>query len=62
MRFTGTVRSSFNDDDGYASDNDEWKVSMLDKCIDSWFGRHSSSDVMRQGTENEDFALQRLSH
>ncbi len=35
---------------------------MLDKCIDSWFGRHSSSDVMRQGTKNEDFVLQRLSH
>ena len=33
---------------------------MLDKCIDSWFGRHSSSDNMRQGTENENFVLQRL--
>ena len=49
MRFTGTVGSSFNDDDGYASDDDDWKVSMLDKCIGSWFGRHASSDVMRQG-------------
>mgnify|MGYP006157597089 CR=1 FL=1 len=58
MRFTGTVGSSFNDDDGYASDDDDWKVSMLDKCIGSWFGRHASSDVMRQGTENEDFVLQ----
>jgi hypothetical protein len=61
MRFTGTVGSSFNDDDGYASDDDDWKVSMLDKCIDSWFGRHASSDVMRQGTENESYVLQRLS-
>jgi hypothetical protein len=33
---------------------------MLDKCIDSWFGRHASSDVMRQGTENENYVLQRL--
>jgi hypothetical protein len=62
MRFTGAVGSSFNDDHIYASDDDKWKVTMLDKCIDSWFGRHSSSDVMRPGTKNEDFVLQRLSH
>ena len=62
MRFTGAVGSPFNDDHIYASDDDEWKVTMLDKCIDSWFGRHSSSDVMRPGTKNEDCVLQRLSH
>lgn len=60
FRFTGTVGSSFNDDHGYESDDDDWKCSLLDKCIKSWFGRHSSSDAMRQGTENEDFILQRL--
>eukprot|EP00956_Cyclotella_meneghiniana_P028946 scaffold68869_cov96-Cyclotella_meneghiniana.AAC.2 len=29
--------------------------------MDSWFGRHKSTDVMKQGTQNEDFIMQRFS-
>ena len=41
-------------------DNVDWKSRVFDKCIDSWFGRHKSTEEMQQGSANEEFILQRI--
>ena len=34
-------------------EDDERRMDMLRKCMDSWFNRHQSSSAMKIGTDNE---------
>ena len=60
FRYIGTVGASICSGDCDIDDSDEWKSTFTDKCVDSWFRRHSSNDFMKQGTANEKFVVQRL--
>jgi hypothetical protein len=47
FRLTGTAGSSLSGT-GINFDNDDWKSPLMDKCIETWFGRHKSTDAMKQ--------------
>jgi len=50
FHFTGTLGANTN----FSSiDSDDSKLRLLDKCIDSWFGRHRSTEYIQQGLSNE---------
>ena len=44
----------------YPEDDDEWKKVMIEKLMNQWFDRHTSNEVMKEGTANEEYIAQRL--
>lgn len=37
--------------------NDDWKLPLFNKYIDSWFIGHKSTDEMQQGSANQQVIL-----
>jgi hypothetical protein len=54
---TGTIGASLASE-SHDIDDDCWKSPLFNKCIDSWFGRHKSTDEMQQGSANKQFLFQ----
>jgi hypothetical protein len=55
------IGSSLGSSTEYPEEEDEWKKSMMEKCMKQWFDRHVSNEVMKEGTANEPYIVQRLS-
>ena len=51
-RVTGTMGNKFAKHD-LPLETDEQKQVILEKCLDSWYKRHTSSETMKQGSDNE---------